>query len=117
MKLSTVFTATISIFCIVPCNCKAGNSLFSDEPTSPLLRKQRRTAEWSNPLKGAENKADAIATIYGSLIIAVSRNPPLKDELFEVATFGHAAALAGDDVDKIDDIALDIFDELDALNE
>ena len=72
---------------------------------------------WSNPIIKGSEKADAIGTIYGSLVIGVSRNPSLKDELFKLATLGHAAALAGDDVDEIADKVESLVEQFEALGD
>jgi len=44
---------------------------------------------------------DALGTIYGLLVMGVSRNPSLREELVKIATFGHASVLAGRDEELI----------------
>jgi len=39
---------------------------------------------------------DAIGTIWGSLVLGISRNPSLKDELYKAAVIGSSIVLAGD---------------------
>ena len=107
MKLSIVFATTV--VCIVPYNCNAGIIEPDEQEEYPIQQHGRKT-EWSNPIKGSE-KADAIGTIYGSLALSVSRNPSLKTELFQIALFGHAAALAGDDVDEFSDKVESLVEE------
>ncbi len=71
----------------------------------------------SNPSRGghksnkatAAGVADAIGTIHAALIIGVSRNPSLRDELMKIAFFGHASVLAGGDLEMTPDILSDLL--------
>ncbi len=48
-----------------------------------------------------DGTSEAIGSIYSSLVIGVSRNPSLKDELLNIANYGHASVLAGEDLEMI----------------
>jgi F0F1-type ATP synthase membrane subunit c/vacuolar-type H+-ATPase subunit K len=45
-----------------------------------------------------------IGTIYHALVMAISRNPSLRNNLLRAAVFGHASVIAGNDVTKIKDL-------------
>lgn len=65
-------------------------------------KENRRLQNWNNNNNNNNRRQkccpeDAIGTVYGSLVIAISRNPSLSDELLKTAIIGHASILAGND--------------------
>ncbi len=65
---------------------------------TPGSQNERRT---STNKKKYDGTIDAIGSIYASLVIGVSRNPSLKDALMNITNYGHAAVLAGEDLEMI----------------
>ena len=61
---------------------------------------------WLND--GSEESQAATGLIYGNLVIGVSRNPSLKDELNKEAIFGSALAYSNGDIHKVPTIAAEI---------
>jgi hypothetical protein len=45
-----------------------------------------------------------IGTIYHGLVLGLSRNPSLRDEMLKTAAFAHASVIAGNDVTRIKDL-------------
>jgi len=61
---------------------------------------------WLND--GSEESQAATGLIVGNLLIGVSRNPSLKDELKKIAIFGSALAYSNGDIHKVPAIAAQI---------
>lgn len=61
---------------------------------------------WLND--GSEESQAATGLIHGNLVIAISRNPSLKDELRNEAIFGSALAYSNGDIHKVPKIAAQI---------
>lgn len=61
---------------------------------------------WLND--GSEESQAAAGLIYGNLLIGVSRNPSLKDDLEKEAIFGSALAYSNGDIHKVPAIAAQI---------
>ncbi|GFH53225.1 predicted protein [Chaetoceros tenuissimus] len=97
-SINTVLTC-LTIFSFNTGFAEGKARILEDEGTQQVLQTTDKRRALGRSAKN--DPLDAIGVIYGSLIIGVSRNPSLKNELVELALLGHASALTGDDLDSL----------------
>lgn len=127
LALSHFAVLCVIFFATRPQECFAVMATLADderilfnEKTQNEENKQRQLWDDGHGSKNKQQKCcpqDAIGTIWGSLVLGVSRNPTLKDELFKAAIQGTAAVLAGDQPSKIFEKAATIVSEMSQIDD
>lgn len=116
VSLSITISFALCMIGSLPTTVKAATGLVTGEEIDMVFTK-RQTKKAGKISKKRRNDAadpsDALGTIYGSLLLSVSRNPTLADELIKLAAFGHASVIGGEDLEHIPAL----FDEIgEAMN-
>jgi len=99
LSLSVVLVSIFSL--LAPGKCSANKLLIADD--EGLLfgetqndKNRRLQTAWNRNLQQKCCPQDGIGSIWATLILGISRNPSLKDELYRAALIGTAVTLAGD---------------------